>query len=169
MGIPFIDKKWAAVGICAFFYALTGVDNGPANVVEVEIGGDVSDYTEYVTGERPDGTIGIVPNLILRVTAPLNEMFTIFLFKWSGYDTTLPMLPWAQINKVVSRKVWFLFNGIDLLPRIIKVIPYFFCDLVGGKREQMYIGLNERRALPAGKNDGFDEGVNEIIEMRSDT
>ena len=166
--IPFVDKRWVAMGIYAFFYALTGVNNGPANVVEGEIGREINDYTEYVTGERPDGTIHIITNLIMRVTSPLNAMFTIFLFKWSGYDTTLPMLPWAQENKVVYQKVWFLFNGITILPRIIKVIPYFFYDLVGEKREQMYIELNERRALLASKQEGQEEGVNEIMEMLSE-
>ncbi len=169
LGIPFVDKRWIAMGIYAFFYALTGVNNGPANVVEGEIGREINDYTEYVTGERPDGTIHIITNLIMRITSPLNAMFTIFLFKWSGYDTTLPMLPWSQGNKVVYQKVWFLFNGITILPRVIKVIPYFFYDLVGERREQMYIELNERRALLASKNEGLDEGVNEIIEMLSET
>ncbi|MBQ6164647.1 MAG: MFS transporter [Clostridia bacterium] len=169
LGIPFVDRRWVAVGIYAFFYALTAINNGPANVVEGEIGREINDYTEYVTGERPDGTIHIITNLILRITAPLNAMFTIFLFKWSGYDTTLPMLPWAQENKVVYQKVWFLFNGITILPRVIKVIPYFFYDLVGEKREQMYIELNERRALLADKDEALEEGVSEIMETLSET
>ena len=169
LGIPFVDKKWIVIGIYCLFYTLTGINNGPANVVEGEIEREINDYTEYVTGERPDGTIGILTNLILRITAPLNAMFTIFLFKWSGYDTTLPMLPWSQGNKVVYQKVWFLFNGINILPRVVKVIPYIFYDLVGEKREQMYVELNERRALVASSNNGIDEGVNEIIEMLSET
>ncbi len=168
LAIPFIDKRWVTIGIYALFYALTGINNGPANVVEGEIGREINDYTEYVTGERPDGSISILTNLITRLTAPLNAMFTIFLFKWSGYDTTLPMLPWSQGNKVVYQKVWFLFNGINILPRVIKVIPYFFYDLVGEKREQMYIELNERRALLAGAGNNSEEGIEEIIDMLSE-
>lgn len=167
--IPFVDRRWIAIAIYCLFYGMTGVNNGPANVVEGEIGREINDYTEYVTGERPDGTIEILTNLILRVTAPLNALFTIFLFKWSGYDTTLPMLPWSQGNKVVYQKVWFLYNGINILPRVIKVIPYFWYDIVGEKREQMYIELNERRALLASNGNEFEEGVNEIIEMLSET
>ena len=37
------------------------------------------------------------------------------------------------------------------------------------KREQMYIELNERRALLASNTNEFEEGVNEIIEMLSET
>ncbi len=165
LGIPFVDKKWLVVAIYAFFYGLNGINNGPANVVEGEIGREISDYTEYVTGERPDGTINILTNLITKITAPLNAMLTIVLFKWSGYDTTIEMLPWSQGNKKVYQKVFFLFNGINVLPRIVHVIPYFFYDLVGEKREKMYVELNERRALMAKKSEGMEEGINEMIEM----
>ena len=168
LGIPFVDKKWLIVIIYAFFYGLNGINNGPANVVEGEIGREISDYTEYVTGERPDGTINILTNLITKITAPLNAMLTIVLFKWSGYDTTIEMLPWSQGNKKVYQKVFFLFNGINILPRIVKVIPYLFYDLIGEKREKMYVELNERRALMAKKNEGMDEEINEMIEMLAD-
>ncbi len=70
----------------------------------------------------------------------------------SGYDSTITMLPWSQGNADVYRKVFFLFVGINLFPRIIKAIPYFFYDLVGEKREKMYVELNERRALLAKEN-----------------
>ena len=92
-------------------------------------------------------------------------MLTIVLFKWSGYDTTIEMLPWSQGNKKVYQKVFFLFNGINVLPKICHVIPYFFYDLVGEKREKMYVELNERRALMAKKSEGMEEGIDEMIEM----
>lgn len=163
--IPFIDKKFVVMIIYAIFYGLNAVNNGPANVVEGEIGREISDYTEYMTGERPDGSVNILTNLITKITAPLNAILTVMLFKWSGYDTTIDMLPWSQGNKKVYQKVWFLFNGINVLPRIVKVIPYFFYDLVGEKREKMYVELNERRALMAKKTEGMDDEVDEMIEM----
>ena len=167
--IPFLGKEMKnriiAMSIYAVFYGINAINNGPANVVEGEIGREISDYTEYVTGERPDGSINILTNLITKITSPLNALLTIVLFKWSGYDTTIDMLPWSQGNKVVYQKVWFLFNGINILPRVVKVIPYFFYDLVGEKREKMYVELNERRALMAKENEGLDEGINEMIEM----
>ncbi|MBR6939255.1 MAG: hypothetical protein IKH65_00440, partial [Clostridia bacterium] len=114
-------------------------------------------------------SINILTNLITKITTPLNTLLTIVLFKWSGYDTTIDMLPWSQGNKKVYQKVWFLFNGISILPRVVKVIPYFFYDLVGEKREKMYVELNERRALMAKKNEGLEEGINEMIEQLEET
>jgi Na+/melibiose symporter-like transporter len=117
-----------------------------------------------MTGERPDGTFNILTDLLKKVTSPLNALLTIKIFKWSGYDTTLKMLYWSQGSKIIYQKVFFLFVGINLLPRFIKVIPYFFYDLEGEKREQMYIALNERRALIANEH-STNENIDEMIEM----
>lgn len=149
LGRFFVDRRLIICIIYAVFFGLNGVNNGPANVFEAEVGREISDYTEYVTGERPDGTFGLLTELITKVTAPLNSLLTIKLFKWSGYDSTITMLPWSQGSKTVYQKVWFLFTGIEIIPKMVHLIPYFFYDLVGEKREQMYIALNERRALIA--------------------
>ncbi|MBR3595772.1 MAG: MFS transporter [Clostridia bacterium] len=168
-GIPLIKitpngkKPWPVIGIYALFYGLNGLNNGPANVFESEVGREINDYTEYVTGERPDGTVNILTDLISKVTSPINAAFTIFLFKWSGYDPTIPMTPWSQGNVDVYKKVFFLFVGIHNFPSIIRVIPYFFYDLVGEKREKMYVALNERRALLA-KEQTVNENILEMME-----
>ena len=163
VGCPLVQHRWAIVGVYAFFYGLNALNNGPANVFEEELKREINDYTEYVTGERPDGTIGLITGLISKVTAPLNALLTIQLFKWSGYDSTIPMLPWSQGSKKVYQRVFFLFNGIRILPSVVRMIPYFFYDLEGEKREKMYIALNERRALLA-KEHTVNEELEEIME-----
>lgn len=163
VGCPLVQHRWAIVGVYAFFYGLNALNNGPANVFEEELKREINDYTEYVTGERPDGTIGLITDLISKITAPLNALLTIQLFKWSGYDSTIPMLPWSQGSKKVYQRVFFLFNGIRILPSVVRMIPYFFYDLEGEKREKMYIALNERRALLA-KEHTVNEELEEIME-----
>lgn len=163
VGCPLVQHRWVIVGVYAFFYGLNALNNGPANVFEEELKREINDYTEYVTGERPDGTIGLITGLISKITAPLNALLTIQLFKWSGYDSTIPMLPWSQGSKKVYQRVFFLFNGIRILPSVVRMIPYFFYDLEGEKREKMYIALNERRALLA-KEHTVNEELEEIME-----
>ncbi len=160
----FIDKSWIVGSIFALGYGLDAINNAPAEIFTAEIGREINDYTEYVTGERPDGTIGLLTNLIRNVTAPLNALMTIAVFKWSGYDPTIPMTPWAQGSKVVYRKVLFLYCAFEVLPRIVGTIPYFFYDLVGEKREKMYVDLNARRALIA-KEKELPEELSAVIEM----
>ena len=164
IGLPFVEKRWVMVGIYALFYGLNGLNNGPANVFEAEVNREITDYTEYMTGERPDGTINLLTDLIGKVTKPLNALLTIKLFNWTDYDPTIPKLPWSQGSKLVYQKVWFLFNGITLLPRIIRVIPYFFYDLVGDKREKMYVELNERRAMLAQEHNQAYAEIEKLAE-----
>ena len=164
IGLPFIENKWVIVAIYAIFHALQGINNAPAKVFEAEIVREINDYTEYMTGERPDGSFNILTDLIGKITAPLNAVFTIYLFKWSGYDPTITMLPWSQGNVNVYRKVFFLDVGMQVFPTLFTLIPYFFYDLVGKKREKMYIELNERRALLAKENQ-----INEELESLVNT
>ncbi len=167
IGLPLVENKWAIIAVYAVFYGLQGFNNGPANVFEQEIKREINDYTEYVTGERPDGSFGLITSLIQKVTAPINAVLTVWLFKWSGYDSTITMLPWSQGSVDVYRKVFFLFVGIGIFPNIIKAIPYLFYDLVGEKREKMYIELNERRALIAKEKELNEEleSVMKSVEM----
>ncbi|MBQ9506073.1 MAG: MFS transporter [Clostridia bacterium] len=169
VGVPFVHNRLVVCLICAFCLGLNAANNGPANVFEAEVNREINDYTEYVTGERPDGTIGLLTGLLGKVTAPLNTVLSIALMKWSGYDTTLPQLPWIQGSLTVYRKVFFLYRGIHIIPTLVHVIPYFFYDLVGEKREKMYIALNERRALMANEHSENEDMIAELATALSDS
>lgn len=166
IGCPNVENRLLICIIYAIFHGMDALNNGPANVFEAELAREINDYTEYMTGERPDGTVNILTDLITKVTKPLEAMLTIVIFKWSGYDATLPMLPWSQGSKKVYEKVFFLFTGIHALPSVVRMIPYFFYDIEGEKREQMYIALNERRALVAKKVEA--EQMTQLIDEMSD-
>ena len=165
LGCPFVENKLIIMIIYAVFFGINAINNGPSNVFEAELGREINDYTEYVTGERPDGTIGILTGLITKITSPLNALLTVKLFKWSGYDPTIPMKPWSQGSRIVYQKVFFLFNGINLLPSFVRIIPFFFYDLEGEKRKNMYIALNERRALIASAEQEGNEEIDKLSEM----
>ncbi len=171
VGCQVVDNAWALVGVFALFHGLNALNNGPCSVIEAEVMREIADYTEYVTGERPDGSVEILTNMIGKVTAPLGAAFTVFLFKWSGYDPTQPMLPWAQGSVEVYKKVFFLYIAIDIIPRLLRVIPFFWYDLVGEKREQMYIELNARRAMMVQENAVSEEleAVMEAVETQANS
>lgn len=161
-----IDNSWLCGATYGLFNGLNACNNAPASVFEAELGREINDYTEYVTGERPDGTFGLLTGLISKVTSPLNALMTIVVFKWSGYDPTIPMAPWSQGNKYVYRKVYFLYTAFGILPSVVKMIPYFFYDLEGKKREKMYLELNERRALIAHeKEKDLSEELGAMLEI----
>lgn len=165
VGILLIDRP-LLFGLTFFvFWSLNALDNAPSSVLENEMGREINDYTEYMTGERPDGTFNLLTDLIGKVTAPLSAIFTILVFRWTGYNATIAMGPWSQRNKVVYQKVYFLYIAAGILPNIIKTIPIIFYDLVGEKREKMYLELNERRALLATQHKDDEEVSEEMQAM----
>ena len=165
--IPFIDKRFFICAVSFVCLTLNAANNGPASVFEAEVGREINDYTEYMTGERPDGTIGIFVQLLGEFIRPIRTAFGLAMIKWSGYDTTLPQRPWAQGSRLVYQRVFFLYRGLGIFGTMVNIIPYFFYDLVGEKREAMYIALNERRALLA-KEDKTNEALEELISSISE-
>ncbi len=155
VGRNFIGNPWLVGAIFGLFYFMNAFNNGPYEVFSQELGREINDYTEYVSGERPDGTSGLIPGLVSSLARPFNALMSIAVFKWTKYDTTIQPSYWSQGSKDVYRKVLFLYCAFECIGRIISIIPYFFYDLTGKKREAMYIALNERRALVA--NEMSDE------------
>ena len=157
-----IGSWWKAGLVFAVFDGLIVSNDAPSTVLESELNREIDDYTEYMTGERPDGSIGILTQLLDKVTEPLKALWSIFVIKWSGYDPKIGSTRrWDQElvreNSTMYSKVYFLYNIADILPAVIKMIPLFFYDLEGKKKEEMYTALNERRALIAKGNMISDE------------
>lgn len=154
----------------AFFWMLNGLDDAPSMVLEAEMEREINDYTEYVTGERPDGTFNLLKNLITKITSPLGALFTVFVFKWTGYDATKPMTYFSQGSVTTYKRIYFLYMFGWSIPALVKLIPLFFYDLVGDKREEMYLRLNARRALIAqDKKDEMSDEMLAIINALSDS
>ena len=161
-------KKWWLTGIVfTLCYGLNGLNNAPATAFEGEINREINDYTEYLTGERPDGTMYLLTNYLMRITQPLNTLMAIWIIKWTGYDTTVESTSyWAQDSVDVYRKVFALYGAGHWLPNIISTIPLFFYDLDGQKKADMYKALNERRMLMAKENQGkLTEDMSVLIEQ----
>ncbi|MDR1465542.1 MAG: MFS transporter [Oscillospiraceae bacterium] len=156
-----IGTWWKAGLVFAAFDALCVSNDAPSTVLEAEIGREIGDYTEYVTGERPDGTIGLLTGLVGKVTAPLQAMMTMAVFRWSGYTPALTNVKWSQQNvrnntQMYSR-VFMLYNLADIVPNVLNAIPLLFYDLEGKKKAEMYLALNERRAEMAKSHVMSDE------------
>lgn len=166
LGYIWIDKPLLFGLQFAFLWMLNGLDDAPSMVFEAEMEREINDYTEFVTGERPDGTFNLIKNLINRLTSPLGALFTVAVFKWTGYDSTKPMTYFSQGNIVTYRKLYFLYIFGWSIPAIVKLIPLFFYDLVGDKREEMYMKLNARRALIADeRKDELSAEMQAIVGM----
>jgi Na+/melibiose symporter-like transporter len=165
VGFATIRHNWIFSAFFALFQAINAADNAPASVIGEELNREISDYTEYMTGERPDGTINILPGLIGKIAAPLKALFTVRVFRWTGYNPNLPMQLHAQGNFTVYKKAYGLFIFAGCLPNLVQLVPWFFYDLVGEKRERMYVELNARRALIADTLTAEMEGLETALAL----
>jgi len=163
---PNIIGSWWKLGVmhCAF-EVLRVSNDAPSNVLESEIGREIGDYTEYVTGERPDGSIGLLTNLASKLMDPLQALMTILVFKWSGYDPNIGANKrWNQgivrENSTMYSKAYFLYQFSNIPNFIARIIVLIMYDLDGKKKADMYAALNERRALVAA-----DDTASEIEAM----
>jgi len=168
-----VNTWWKAGALFAVCDGLNCLNDAPSTVLEGEIGREIGDYTEYMTGERPDGTIGLLTSLIGRVTAPLSALVTIAVFKWSGYDPNIAgNRPWSQLrvreNQTMYSRVFFLYKLSNLASFCFNMIPMIFYDIEGKKKEDMYTALNERRALIA-KENTMSEEMAAMIGMMAET
>jgi len=164
-----IGTWWKPGLIYCIFNMLTASNDQPSTVLENEINREIGDYTEYVTGERPDGTIGLLTGLLGQVTAPLQTLMAVAVIRWAGYDPNIGSNKrWNQElvrqNSSMYSRVNFLHNIADIVPVIFRTIPLFFYDLDGEKKEEMYIALNERRALIA-KENAMPQEMETLMEM----
>jgi len=164
-----VGTWWKAGLIFAIFDGLIVSNDAPSDIMEAELGRRASDYTEYVTGERPDGTFGLITMFAGKITDPLRALTTIAVFRWTGYDSNIAAnKPWSQDrvreNITMYSKVFLLENFSDLVPWLLNFIYLVFFDLEGKKMEDMYTALNERRALIA-KESAMSEEVAAMVEI----
>jgi len=167
-----IGTWWKAGLVFAVFDGLIVSNDAPSDIMEAELGRRAGDYTEYVTGERPDGTFGLITMFAGKITDPLRALTTIAVFKWTGYDANIAAnKPWTQDrvreNITMYSKVFLLENFSDLVPWLLNFIYLIFFDLEGKKMENMYAALNERRALIA-KESLMSEEVAAMVEMMAE-
>jgi len=172
--MPSVIGSWWKLGLLhAVFESLRTSNDAPSNVMESEIGREISDYTEYVTGERPDGSIGLLTNLTSKLMDPLQALMTIAVFKWSGYDPNIGAnRRWNQgivrEYSTMYSKAYFLYQFSNIINFILRIVVLIFYDLEGEKKAEMYAALNERRALVA-KGDTMSDEMAAMIEMMAES
>ncbi len=126
-------------GIMALF-------NGVEQVVPTEMIGETVDYTEWTTGLRSEGVSFAMQTFLGKLTSTVARSLGAFLLKPIGYKTSAinAIIPQSMSTK---KGIWFMFMASPTLFRVLSLIPMFFYDLVGEKRERMLRELSLSRAM----------------------
>ena len=123
---------------------LNSITSSIGAVIPMEMIGETSDYAEWTTGKRTEGISFSVMTFVGKFSNALSRSSGAFLLKVIGYRTSDKSAVITQTASTKS-KIWLMYALIPSILSLIGIIPMFFYDLTGKKREQMYTELTERR------------------------
>lgn len=124
--------------------ALPSFLNGINSVVPTEMIGETVDYMEWTTGQRSEGISFSVLTFVSKFSGSLSRSLGTLTLPWAGYKTAHNNA-FVQQSVATKNKIWFMYMASPILLRLIGIIPMFFYDLVGEKRERMLSELAVRR------------------------
>jgi len=131
---------------------------GIRKVIPEEMRNEAIDYGEWKNGFRSEGMTGVAKGLVSKavrgVTAVIQPLL-LGMFEYDNKATPESLSPTAR---------YALFWMCTLLPVVtgsLSIIPQFFYDLQGEKKDRMYMELRERRKAIANQVDEYNNDVGE--------
>lgn len=115
---------------------------GLRHVIPDEILNEAMDYCEWKNGYRAEAMTGVARGLVTKLQGIVMGSIQNFIMKRIGYVQGLSIGTQADSTK------WWIFamgTGIPVITGALGIIPKFFHDLNGTKRDRMYRELFARR------------------------
>ncbi|HOO25253.1 MAG TPA: MFS transporter [Clostridiales bacterium] len=138
-------NKWV-IGIClAVWEVIFTLFYGVRKVIPTEMYNEAMDYCEWKNGYRTEAMTSVAKGLAAKLASIYTRVIQLQIKRWIGYDQTA----YIKGAKQTDHTKYWLFAAFSIFPfatGFIGMIPMFFYDLSGKKREQMYAELLDRRA-----------------------
>ena len=135
-------NKWVMLPLMAVEEMLEMCVYGLRNVIPDEILNEAMDYCEWKNGYRAEAMTGVARDLVKKLQGIVMGSIQNFIMKRIGYVQGLEIGTQADSTK------WWIFamgTGIPVITGALGIIPKFFHNLNGEKRDQMYRELFARR------------------------
>lgn len=144
LGIGKYTRPGFMIPMMAVESGFSGVLAGVNSVVPTEMIGETVDYSEWTTGQRSEGISFAVLTFVGKFGGAMSRALSVWLLPFIGYKTSdhSAILPQGVSTKAM---IWALFTIIPALLKLFGLVPMFFYDLVGEKRNTMLKELDERR------------------------
>ena len=117
---------------------------GLKKVIPSEMYNESMDYFEWQNGFRAEAMVSVFQSLTRKLAGTVGSALNSLILGRLGYDQNA--VPGGQSEKV-EYTIFALFSVVPSTLSLIGMIPKFFYDLSGEKRDRMYEELHERRAL----------------------
>lgn len=125
-----------------------GLQHGNTNVTPNIMIADCVDEIEYKTGKRQEGLAYAGYGLFSKIASAFTKYLGPFLvYTWSGYQFSqnANISYVAQTDSTLS-KFLTVYTIIPAIFVLLQMVPIFFYDMVGEKKERITAALAEKRA-----------------------
>lgn len=134
-----------------------------SEVIDRSIESDIRDYQQYISGERIDGSFGVVDTYVGGAIGAVTGLFIPWVYKRNGFDGT----DYSVLNVYDDNGVYkpgnILYTLLDKLLKIsfvgaiIDIIPWFFYDLSEADQKSVIRVVRIRSAVEDKKAGSVDD------------
>lgn len=128
---------------------------GLRSVIPNEMRNEAIDYGEWKNGFRAEGMTGVAKDVVTKGVNTIKNTVQPLLLGKFGYNVNA--IHGGQ-NDQARHALFWMCTLLPVVTGILSIVPKFFYDLSGEKRDRMYAELRERRAIMQSQVDEFNEG-----------
>lgn len=135
-------NKWVMLPVMAIEEVFEMCVYGLRHVIPQEILNEAMDYCEWKNGYRAEAMTGVARGLVTKLQSIAMGSIQNFIMKRIGYVQGL------DIGTQTDSTKWWIFamgTGIPVITGALGIVPKFFHNLNGEKRDRMYQELFARR------------------------
>lgn len=135
-----------------------GIQHGNTNTTPNIMIADCVDEIEYKTGKRQDGMAYAGYGLFSKIASAFTKgLGPWLLYTWSGYQVSQdPNVAYASQSDGTLNRLLMIYTIIPAIFVLLQMVPIFFYDNVGKKKETITAALQERRAAAGSNPDDGD-------------
>ncbi len=119
---------------------------GIRKVIPEEMRNEAIDYGEWKNGYRSEGMTGVAKDLVSKLVRSVSGTVSTFILSRVGY---VQGAGFGEQNEKTEFALFALCTALPAVTGILSIVPKFFYDLSGEKKDRMYAELEARRRATA--------------------
>ncbi len=133
------------------FLVISGIPLGVYNVVSFAMISDSIDYMEWKSGYRLDGITSAFQTFINKLGNAFATSFIVLMYTLIKLNPVDYVEGAVQITSSIQKSMFSLVTLMPAAGMLLSIIPIFFYDLVGEKKDKITKELYERRRQANGE------------------
>ena len=174
LGLSLTYKK--SLALIFIFYFLNRFWE-TTEVIDRAMESDIRDYQQYISGERIDGSFGVIDTYVGGAVGALTNLFVPWVYRRSGFDGTDYSVLSVYDDAGNYRPDNILYTLLDKLLKIsligaaVDVLPWFFYDLTEADQKAVVRVIRIRSAVEDANagltdDDAYCEACEAVFAMR---